>query len=74
MKAAVGDMLVIRGHHEGEPNRTAEILEVHGNDGEPPFVIRWDGTGHEGLMFPGPDAFVEHIEHEVDASKVTAGR
>lgn len=63
MKAAVGDRIVIRGHHIGEPDRDAEIVEVRGANGEPPFVVRWGDDGHESLFFPGPDASVEHYEH-----------
>ncbi len=47
----------------GEVVRDAEILEVHGDDGAPPYVVRWSDDGHEGLVFPGPDAFVEHYDH-----------
>lgn len=64
MFAAVGDRLVIRGHHVDEPVRDAEILEVRHPDGTPPYVVRWSDTGHEGLVFPGPDAFVEHFVHD----------
>ena len=60
MKAVPGDRLVIRSHRVGEPERDAEILEV-GPDGGPPYRVRWDDTGHEGLMFPGSDAYVEHF-------------
>jgi hypothetical protein len=63
MKAAAGDRLVIKGHHVGEPDRDAEILEVHGDDGAPPWVVRWADDGHEGLFFPGPDAVVVHFPH-----------
>lgn len=63
MKASVGDRIVIHGHHIGEPDRDAEIVEVRGADGEPPFVVRWGDDGHESLFFPGPDASVEHYEH-----------
>jgi len=59
MRANVGDMLVVRGHHLGEPDRMGEILEVHGTEGGPPFMVRWDDDGHQGLVFPGPDASVE---------------
>ena len=62
MKAAVGDRIVIHGHHIGEPDRDAEIVEVRGEDGEPPFVVRWGDDGHQSLFFPGPDASVEHFE------------
>ena len=64
MRASVGDRMIIKGHHLGEPDRDGEILEVRGPDGEPPFVVRWDDDGHTGLFFPGPDAAVEHFEHE----------
>jgi len=63
MRAAVGDRLVIKGHHVGERDRDAEILEVHGEDGTPPFRVRWSDDGHEGLVFPGPDATIEHFKH-----------
>jgi len=61
--ASVGDRLVIKGHHVGEPDRDAEILEVHGEDGGPPYLVRWDDDGHEGLFFPGSDAEIDHIPH-----------
>ena len=63
MDAKVGDRLVIKGHHVGEPDRNAEILEVHGEHGAPPFLVRWDDDGHEGLFFPGSDAVVDHLPH-----------
>ena len=63
MQAKVGDRIVIRGHHVGEPDRDCEILEVRGPDGQPPYVVRWGDSGHEGLYFPGPDAMVRHYEH-----------
>jgi hypothetical protein len=63
MQATKGDRLVIKGHHIGEPDRDAEILEVKGKKGEPPFVVQWSDTGHIALFFPGPDAFVQHFTH-----------
>lgn len=63
MKAKVGDRLVVKGHHAGEPDKDAEILEVRGRDGGPPYLVRWSDDGHEGLLFPGPDALVEHFQH-----------
>ena len=63
MKASVGDRLVIKGHHVGEPDRDAEILEVRGDDGSPPYLVRWEDDGHVGLFFPGSDAAIEHFRH-----------
>jgi hypothetical protein len=62
MKAAVGDRIVIHGHHIGEPDRDAEIVEVRGENGEPPFVVRWGDDGHQSLLFPGPDTSLEPYE------------
>jgi hypothetical protein len=63
MKAAVGDRLVIKGHRQGERPRDAEVIEVLGEDGGPPFRVRWSDDGHESLLFPGSDASIEHLEH-----------
>ena len=35
-----------------------EIIEVKGPGGTPPYLVRFD-DGHQGLVFPGPDAVVE---------------
>lgn len=53
MRATVGDRLVVTGHRVGEPDRDGEILEMHGEDGSPPYLVRWSDDGHEGLLFPG---------------------
>jgi hypothetical protein len=54
----VGDRLHVRGAHVGDTDRIGEIIEVRGSDGAPPYTVRFD-DGHEGLVFPGPDAVVE---------------
>lgn len=46
--------------HLGEPVREGEIVEVHGPEGGPPYLVRWSDTGHESLVFPGPDARIQH--------------
>ena len=63
MFATVGDRLVVRATHVDEPDRDGEILGVPHSDGGPPYLVRWFDTGHETLVFPGPDAFVQHYEH-----------
>ncbi|HEY0888168.1 MAG TPA: DUF1918 domain-containing protein [Nocardioides sp.] len=57
MQAKVGDHLLVEGHKVGQPRRDGEVLEVRGADGQPPYVVRW-ADGHEGLVYPGPDAHV----------------
>jgi hypothetical protein len=65
MRAQVGDTLIVVGHHVGEHGRKAEIVEVRGDDGAPPYVVRWIDDGHEGLIFPGSDATIEHRQRHV---------
>jgi hypothetical protein len=62
MRASVGDRLIVHGAHLDDPVRDGEILEVRGKNGEPPYVVRWSDTGHEGFIFPGPDATIQHFE------------
>jgi len=33
---------------------------VHGQAGEPPYLVRWADSGRETLFVPGPDSRVEH--------------
>ena len=57
-----GDRLVITAHHQGGRIRDAEVLEVRGADGGPPYLVRWQDTGRVSLHYPGADAIVEHVE------------
>ena len=59
MRATVGDRICVRSHKLGVPERQADVLSV-GSDGAPPYQVRWRDSGHEGLFFPGTDAYVEH--------------
>ena len=59
MQAATGDRLRVRGHIVGQSERIGEIVEVRGAGGEPPYLVRFD-DGHTSLVFPGPDAVIEH--------------
>ena len=63
MHASVGDRLVVRGHRVGDVQRDAEILEVLGDEGSPPYVVRWSDDGHVSRTYPSSDAYVEHVEH-----------
>jgi uncharacterized protein DUF1918 len=66
MRAYVGDRLVVVGHRVGDHGREAEILEVRGADGAPPYLVRWTADDQQALVFPGSDASIEHRPgHEV---------
>ncbi len=61
MEATVGDRIVVKSRHTGEPVHTGQIVEIHGPGGTPPYMVRWDDSGHTTLFFPGSDAAVEHL-------------
>ena len=73
MNAQPGDMLIVRGHRIGQPNRVGEVLEARGHGGRTePFLVRWDDDGHSSLFFPGPDCVVEHLVRHDATTKETA--
>jgi Domain of unknown function (DUF1918) len=49
MKANVGDLLVV----PGPEYRTGVVVRVVGQDGAPPYVIRWQRDGHIAMVTPG---------------------
>ena len=59
MRANAGDELFVKGHHVGDHDRRAVIIEVHGEKGAPPYLVRWS-DGHESVFFPSSDTVVEH--------------
>lgn len=66
MKAQVGDELIVKGCHVGDPERRGVITQVHGAEGAPPYVVRWS-DGHESSFFPSSDTLVEHVSREPGA-------
>ena len=61
--ASPGDRLLIKAHHVGEPIRDAEVLEVLGDNGGPPFLVRWEDDGRVSRLYPSSDAYIEHFDH-----------
>ena len=72
MRAHVGDRIVLAAEHVDEPTRDGEVLEVHGDDGGPPYVVRW-ADGHTGLIYPGPGS-VLHVGVPGDVAATAAPR
>ncbi|MDO8106497.1 DUF1918 domain-containing protein [Isoptericola sp. b441] len=60
MKASEGDRLVLASSVVDGAVRDGTIVAVRGPDGSPPYMVRWFDTGEESMVFPGPDAHVEH--------------
>ncbi len=42
----------------GVKDRLGEIVEVRGDNGGPPYLVRF-GDGHTSLIYPGPDCVIE---------------
>ncbi len=51
MKAQVGDELIVRGRHVGDHDRKGVIIEVIGEAGGPPYLVRWS-DGHDSSFYP----------------------
>lgn len=48
MRASVGDVLVL----PGSDGRTGVVIAVVGEDGAPPYVIKWQRDGHIAMVTP----------------------
>lgn len=59
MHANKGDHVRQHGRVVGQHDKVAEIVEVMGKSGEPPYRVRFE-DGHECILSPGPDSTVEH--------------
>ncbi|WP_329395882.1 DUF1918 domain-containing protein [Streptomyces melanogenes] len=57
MRATEGDQLVQHGRVVGQHDKTGEIVQVLGENGTPPYRVRFP-DGHESIMAPGPDCAV----------------
>jgi hypothetical protein len=59
LQAQVGERIRIHGRTVGAHEQEAEIIEVRGANGGPPYMVRFD-DGHESLIYPGADAEIRH--------------
>jgi len=64
MRAHLGDQLVVGSPATGGTRRDGEIVGLHHEDGTPPYDVRWSDTLDVTLVFPGPDAHINHLGHE----------
>jgi hypothetical protein len=71
MKARVGDELIVKGLHVGDADRRGVITEIHGEDGAPPYLVRWS-DGHESSFFPTSGIMVEHVRLPADRQAQTS--
>nr|BFD80669.1 pyridoxamine 5'-phosphate oxidase family protein [Streptomyces sp. Xyl84] len=71
MHAQIGDRLLVESPVTGVTRRDGEIVGLHHEDGTPPYDVRWSDTGEVTLLFPGPDAHVQHLVREEAAASGT---
>lgn len=64
MHASVGDRLHVHGRKVGNTDKVAEIIEVRGQRGTPPYWVRFP-DGRETLVYPGSDCVIESPEGQV---------
>ncbi len=62
MHAVIGDTIAIPGHQVGQAGRVGRVIDIRGEDGRPPYAIRWE-DGHESVCYPGPETRVNHDGH-----------
>jgi hypothetical protein len=70
MKAQIGERLLFHGKKVGSADHTAEVIQVRGDDGSPPYLVRF-GNGQERLIFPGTDCQVLHGNHPGSGASAT---
>jgi Domain of unknown function (DUF1918) len=59
MQAQIGDRVHVHSQTIGVHDQVGEILEVRSTNGLPPYLVKFN-DGHQGLIFPGPGAVIEH--------------
>jgi Domain of unknown function (DUF1918) len=74
MRAHTGDWLIVKGRTDTGTARRAMVLEAHGPDGSAPFLVRWIESGHQALVFPGPDAVVVTAAEQAEQDRATGRR
>lgn len=60
MRALPGDHLILAPPSVDGQLREGEVIETRGEDGQPPYVVKWS-DGHHGLLYPGPGAILRVI-------------
>ena len=63
MIAQIGDEIHVHSRTVDVPDRVGKIVEVRGENGEPPYLVRFD-DGHETVMYPGSDSTITSPDTE----------
>jgi hypothetical protein len=71
MKARPGDRIILAAATVDGAVRDGEVLETRGDDGAPPYLVRWS-DGHEGLLYPGPGSVLRVTPHGPSGTGMSA--
>jgi hypothetical protein len=66
MHASVGDRLLAG----PGPAQIGVIIGIPKDDGQPPYVVRWQGDGHISMIFPDQYARVIPASHPAGTGRV----
>jgi hypothetical protein len=70
MEAKPGDRIILAGERVDQPTREGEVVEVRGENGAPPYLVKWR-DGHTGLLYPGPGSVLRVAEAAADVAPAT---
>lgn len=73
LRAEAGDRLVVNPDPVRGCAWEGEIIAVLGEDGRPPYVVRWLDSRRTTVVVPGPDARVEPLEYTTPTAAALAG-
>jgi Domain of unknown function (DUF1876)/Domain of unknown function (DUF1918) len=59
MEPHVGDHVILEGARVGRARRRGEVLEIMRGASGDRYRVRWEHSGHETVLAPGPDLRVE---------------
>ena len=62
---------VVVSNHPTARRLARDFLEAHGPEGSAPFLVRWIESGHQALVFPGPDAVIVTAAEQSERDRAT---
>lgn len=63
MYAEVGDRIIVCSAEADGADHTGQIVEVRRSDGGPPYLVEWDDSVSDSLVYPGSNSFFMRGSH-----------
>jgi len=71
LRADVGDQLIGPGRTPWHGEILGVVIRVHGQDGGPPFTIRWYDDGSASKLCPNPERYWIRSRRQVERIEAT---